>query len=57
MIQWMRDAAALHEADVTALEGEIAAEVEAAVAFAEQGSWEPVEHLTRDVYAEAGHDA
>jgi pyruvate dehydrogenase E1 component alpha subunit len=56
LIQWMRDAAALHESDVTALEGEIAAEVDAAVAFAEHGSWEPVEHLTRDVYAEAGHD-
>jgi pyruvate dehydrogenase E1 component alpha subunit len=54
LIQWMHDSAALHDADVAALEGEIAAEIEAAIAFAEQGSWEPVEDLAKDVYAPVG---
>ncbi|WP_372722971.1 pyruvate dehydrogenase (acetyl-transferring) E1 component subunit alpha [Immundisolibacter sp.] len=35
-----------------ALEAEVEAEVEAAVAFAEAGTWEPVEQLTRDVYTQ-----
>lgn len=51
LIGWMREAAALHDSDLAALEAEIAAEIEAAIAFAEQGSWEPLEDLTRDVYA------
>ncbi|MDI5891500.1 pyruvate dehydrogenase (acetyl-transferring) E1 component subunit alpha [Halomonas rhizosphaerae] len=33
------------------VEREVAEEVDAAVAFAEAGTWEPVEHLCRDVYA------
>ena len=37
-----------------ALEQEVDAEVEAAVAFAEAGTWEPVEDLTRFVYSEGG---
>jgi TPP-dependent pyruvate/acetoin dehydrogenase alpha subunit len=37
-----------------ALEAEVEAEVEAAVAFAEAGTWEPVEQLTRDVYTGPG---
>lgn len=40
----------LNEAGVQALEAEAAAEVEAAVAFAEAGSLEPVEDLLHDVY-------
>ena len=32
---------------------EVAAEIDAAVAAAEAGTWEPVEQLTRDVYARA----
>ena len=51
LIGWMREAAALHDSDLAALEAEIAAEIEGAIAFAEQGSWEPIEDLTRDVYA------
>jgi TPP-dependent pyruvate/acetoin dehydrogenase alpha subunit len=35
---------------VAALEAEVAEEVAAAVAFAEAGTWEPVEDLTKDVY-------
>lgn len=50
---WLRETGALHDADLEAMERETAAEVEAAVAFAEAGTWEPVESLTRDVYTEA----
>jgi pyruvate dehydrogenase E1 component alpha subunit len=42
----------LSDADLAALEAEVAAEVEAAVAFAEAGTLEPVEDLTRFVYSE-----
>ncbi|MCC7484676.1 MAG: pyruvate dehydrogenase (acetyl-transferring) E1 component subunit alpha [Burkholderiales bacterium] len=38
---------------LAALEAEADAEVAAAVSYAEAGSWEPVENLTRDVYTEA----
>ena len=34
------------------LEREVAEEIDAAVAFAEAGDWEPVDRLTRDVYTE-----
>jgi pyruvate dehydrogenase E1 component alpha subunit len=54
LIGWMRKSAALHASDVAALEAEIAAEIEAAIAFAEQGRWEPVVDLTKDVYAPVG---
>ena len=49
---WLRESNILHEADLQAIETEVAAEVEAAVAFAEAGTWEPAEDLTKDVYAE-----
>jgi len=38
------------EEDFQRLDGEANAEVAAAVAYAEQGAWEPIEDLTRDVY-------
>ena len=41
----------LTEEQFFALDAEVAKEVEDAVAFAEAGSWEPVEDLTRDVTA------
>jgi pyruvate dehydrogenase E1 component alpha subunit len=41
----------LSEAQFLELDRAAMAEVERAVQFAEAGSWEPVEHLTRDVYA------
>ena len=41
----------LTEEQFLALDAEVAKEVEDAVAFAEAGSWEPVEDLTKDVYA------
>ena len=40
----------LSDADPAAIEASVAGEVEAAVAEAEAGPWEPVEDLTRDVY-------
>ncbi len=40
----------LDERAVTGIETAVAAEIEAAVAFAEAGTWEPLETLTRDVY-------
>jgi pyruvate dehydrogenase E1 component alpha subunit len=45
----MLDAAAL-----AALEREVQAEIDDAVQFADAGSWEPVEELTRHVYSEPG---
>ena len=39
------------EAGVAAIEREVAGEIDAAVAFAQAGTWEPVEELERDVYA------
>lgn len=39
---------------LAALEGEVAREVEGAVAFAEAGHWEPVEDLLRHVMTEGG---
>lgn len=50
--QLLKDQGTLGEADVEGLEREVATEVEAAVAFAEAGTWEPVADLTRFVYSE-----
>jgi len=50
----LREAGMVTEEDLASLEKEIALEVEAAVAFAEAGTWEPVEELTRFVYREEG---
>jgi pyruvate dehydrogenase E1 component alpha subunit len=52
LTQWMQSIGALHESDLEALERQTAMEVAAAVDFAEQGSWEPIEDLAKDVYAE-----
>jgi TPP-dependent pyruvate/acetoin dehydrogenase alpha subunit len=43
----------LADADMASLEADVAAEVDEAVQFAEAGTWEPVEDLTRDVYTPA----
>jgi pyruvate dehydrogenase E1 component alpha subunit len=50
---WARDARLVHEEQLQAVENEVAAEIEEAVAFAERGTWEPVEGLTRDVMTPA----
>jgi pyruvate dehydrogenase E1 component alpha subunit len=46
----LREGGLLADADLAALDREVAAEVEAAVAFAEAAPWEAVADLTRDVY-------
>jgi pyruvate dehydrogenase E1 component alpha subunit len=53
-------AAVLDDAVFARLDEEAQQEITGAVEFAEAGSWEPVEHLTRDVYTtvqEVGHAA
>ncbi|MEZ5417746.1 MAG: pyruvate dehydrogenase (acetyl-transferring) E1 component subunit alpha [Vicinamibacterales bacterium] len=50
----MQDAGVLGDADVQAIEQEVAGEVDDAVAFAEAGTWEPVEDLLRFVHSEGG---
>jgi pyruvate dehydrogenase E1 component alpha subunit len=47
-----REAELLPEGELNAIEGEVAAEIEAAVEFAEGGGHEPVEELHRFVYSE-----
>ncbi len=42
----------IHPDDLARIEAEAAAEIAAAVAFAEAGAWEPIEELTRFTYAE-----
>jgi TPP-dependent pyruvate/acetoin dehydrogenase alpha subunit len=40
----------IDDAAVAAIEAEVQQEIARAVAFADAGTWEPVEQLTRDVY-------
>lgn len=46
----LRDAGYLEDADLERLEAEIEREIAQAVAFAENGTWEPIEQLAVDVY-------
>jgi TPP-dependent pyruvate/acetoin dehydrogenase alpha subunit len=46
---WLQEAGLLHADELFSIEAEVAAEVEAAVAFAETGTLEPVEELERFV--------
>ena len=46
----LREAGLLADVDLAAIEASVTAEVDAAVAVAEAGPWEPVEDLTKDVY-------
>jgi len=46
----LREWGLLSDADLTAIEAAVGREIEAAVAVAEAGPWEPVEDLLRDVY-------
>jgi len=52
LTQRLAEQGLLNDTDLEELERQVAAEVEAAVAFAEVGTWEPVEDLTRFVYSE-----
>jgi TPP-dependent pyruvate/acetoin dehydrogenase alpha subunit len=47
--RWVLDNNTLHGDDLAAIEAEVAATIDAAVAFAESSPWEPVEDLLRDV--------
>ncbi|MCE7966596.1 MAG: pyruvate dehydrogenase (acetyl-transferring) E1 component subunit alpha [Nitrospira sp. NTP2] len=48
----LRQASWLVDADLAAMETDIAAELEGAVAFSEASPWEPVQDLTKDLYSE-----
>jgi pyruvate dehydrogenase E1 component alpha subunit len=48
----MVDAGTLTDEDLAHVEDKVMAELDEAVAFAEAGTWEPIEELTRDVYTE-----
>ncbi|MGC1093631.1 MAG: pyruvate dehydrogenase (acetyl-transferring) E1 component subunit alpha [Pseudolabrys sp.] len=51
--EWLQANHIIHPDNVSRLEAEIDAEIAEAVAFAEAGTWEPVEQLTRFTYAES----
>jgi TPP-dependent pyruvate/acetoin dehydrogenase alpha subunit len=48
----LRARGAVDDAALTEIETAVAGEIEAAVAFAEAGTWEPIESLTRWVVSE-----
>ncbi|HKH81351.1 MAG TPA: pyruvate dehydrogenase (acetyl-transferring) E1 component subunit alpha [Methylovirgula sp.] len=48
---WVAAAHMVHPDEIARIESEIAGEIAEAVAFAEAGTWEPVETLTRFTYA------
>jgi TPP-dependent pyruvate/acetoin dehydrogenase alpha subunit len=51
---WLEANHMVHADDVPRIEAEVDAEVAEAVAFAEAGTWEPINELTRFTYAESG---
>jgi len=50
---WLEANHIIHSDDVPRIQAEVDAEITEAVAFAEAGTWEPVEQLTRFTYAES----
>ena len=54
-LQQLEQQGLFNEAHLIALGSEVDAEVAAAVAFAEAGTWEPLADLCRDVYTEVPH--
>lgn len=48
---WLLQNKLIHPTDIEAIEAQVHAEIDEAVAFAEAGDWEPVECLTAHVYA------
>ncbi len=50
--KWLQSNGMIHPDEVPRIEAEIDAEIAEAVAFAETGTWEPVEQLTRFTYAD-----
>jgi TPP-dependent pyruvate/acetoin dehydrogenase alpha subunit len=49
---WLETNHMIHADDVLRISADVDAEIAEAVAFAEAGTWEPVEHLTRFTYAD-----
>jgi pyruvate dehydrogenase E1 component alpha subunit len=49
---WLEANHMVHADDLARIEADVAAEIAEAVAFAEAGTWEPTEQLTRFTYAE-----
>ena len=45
LLTWLYQAGLIHSDEIARIEADISAEVDAAVAFAEAGTWEPVEEL------------
>jgi TPP-dependent pyruvate/acetoin dehydrogenase alpha subunit len=54
---WLEATHMIHPEDEARIEAEVADEIAVAVAFAEAGTWEPVEDLTRFVLAESAGSA
>jgi pyruvate dehydrogenase E1 component alpha subunit len=52
LVQRMKARKLLSDTDLEQIERDVAGEVDEAVAFAEAGTWEPLEDLTRFVYSE-----
>jgi pyruvate dehydrogenase E1 component alpha subunit len=50
---WLLETHMIHPEEVIQIEAEVDAEIAEAIAFAEVGGWEPVEQLTRFVYADS----
>jgi TPP-dependent pyruvate/acetoin dehydrogenase alpha subunit len=53
-VQRLQDWGLLNDADLEEIERQVDTEIAAAVAYAEAGTWEPVEELTRFVYSDVG---
>ena len=53
---WLEANHMVHPDELARIEAEVAAEIAEAVAFAEAGTWEPVEQLTRFTYADSARE-
>jgi pyruvate dehydrogenase E1 component alpha subunit len=53
---WLQASHMVHPEEIARIEADVDAEIAEAVAFAEAGTWEPVEQLTRFVYADRAVD-
>lgn len=51
LILWLKENNHFQDNELTAIESKIAQEINDAIAFAENGEWEPEEHLTRFVHS------
>ena len=51
LIKWLKENNHLEDQELSNIEIEIKDEIQAAITFAEQGLWEEVADLTKDVYS------